>query len=242
MNPSRFKDHFSAHASDYAEARPRYPEELFAWLAERTAGHDAAWDCGTGNGQAALGLAAYYARVVATDPSAKQISNAFPHPRVTYRVTKAESRGLPAQSMDLVTAAQAAHWFELPRFYDQARSVLKPQGVIAIWCYGLCCIDPAIDAVVQEFYSGEIAAYWPPERALIDDGYRSLDFPFQAIPPPPLQMRHAWTLSQFLAYLRTWSAVQKFMDHKARDPVPALRTRLEKLWGKVDASRDVIWP
>ena len=144
--------------------------------------------------------------------------------------------------MDLVSAAQAAHWFDRPRFYAQASKILKPQGVIAVWCYGLCCIEPDIDAAIQEFYTGEIAAYWPPERALIDDGYQSMDFPFRTITPPTLQMRQEWTLDQFLAYLRTWSAVQKYIGHKARDPIPALGMRLEKLWGKAASSREVRWP
>ncbi len=242
MNSSEFKDHFSAHAPAYAESRPHYPDELFAWLASLTAGHDVAWDCGTGNGQAALGLAAHYSRVVATDPSADQIGNAFPHTRIDYRVAKAESPGLGSQSVDLVTVAQALHWFDRPRFYTEAGNLLKPGGVLAVWCYGLCRIEPALDAAVQAFYTGEIDPYWPPERTLIDEAYRNIGFPYAVIPAPALQMQQLWTLNQFLAYLRTWSAVQKFITMNGRDPLLKLGAELKKLWRDPGTPRNVNWP
>jgi len=242
MSVTGFKDHFSDHAKAYAGARPRYPDTLFAWLATLTPNHDVAWDCGTGNGQAAVGLAAHYARVIATDPSQQQLESAFPHLRVHYRQGLAESPGLEPQSVDLVTVAQAVHWFDRPKFYQQLRHVLKPGGAVAVWCYSLCHIQPDIDAAIQVFYTGEINLYWPPERALIDDGYRTLDFPFEEIPASPLQMQVHWTLEQFLAYLRTWSAVQKFMIKNGRDPVTGLQTQFELLWGGSERVRTVSWP
>lgn len=128
----QFKDHFSGHAAAYADARPHYPGALFEWLAALTAGHDLAWDCGTGNGQAALGLTAYYQQVIASDPSREQIGNAFPHERVAYRVAPAEMPGIEPHSVDLVTVAQAVHWFDRPKFYAQVKQVLKPDGVVAV--------------------------------------------------------------------------------------------------------------
>jgi ubiquinone/menaquinone biosynthesis C-methylase UbiE len=242
MADSGFKDHFSGHASAYAGARPRYPDELFDWLATLTVNHDTAWDCGTGNGQAALGLAAHFRRVIATDPSKQQLESAFPHARIEYRVAAAESPGLELQSVDLLTVAQALHWFDHPKFYQQVRKVLRPAGAIAVWCYGLCSIEPAIDARVQAFYDGETGPYWPPERRLIDEGYRTLEFPFAEVTPPALHMQQRWTLGQFLAYLRTWSAVQKFISKNARDPVSVLTKELEKLWGGADTVKAVSWP
>ena len=69
-------DHFSAHAQNYARFRPTYPTELFAWLASQSPGHRLAWDCGTGNGQAALGLADHFVHVHATDLSPQQLAQA----------------------------------------------------------------------------------------------------------------------------------------------------------------------
>ncbi|MGB9428823.1 MAG: class I SAM-dependent methyltransferase [Gammaproteobacteria bacterium] len=242
MTGLTFKDYFSGHAAAYADARPRYPAELFDWLATLTRNHETAWDCATGNGQAARGLAEHFKQVIATDPSREQIENAFPHERVSYRVALAESPGLESRSVDLVTVAQAVHWFDRPAFYAQVRQALKPGGVIAIWCYGLCAITPEIDALVQNFYTRETGPYWPPERALIDDGYRSINFPFTEITPPALHIEQRWTLSQFLAYLRTWSAVQKYITRNGRDPVIGFGAELETRWGDPGAIRTVRWP
>ncbi len=242
MTGLEFKDHFSAHAAAYADARPHYPDELFAWLATLTASHDSAWDCGTGNGQAALDLASHYRQVIATDPSKQQIESAFPHPRVHYRVAPAESPGLEAHSVDLVSVAQALHWFDRPKFYQQVKKALKPGGAVAVWCYGLCHIEPAIDECVRVFYAGETGPYWPPERGLIDEGYRSIEFPFAEVAPPALRMQQRWTLDQFLAYLRTWSAVQKYLKALGRDPVQALAAELRHLWTPPHALKTVHWP
>jgi len=238
----KFKDHFSGHASAYADARPRYPDALFTWLATLTDNHDAAWDCGTGNGQAAVGLAAHYAQIIATDPSKQQLESAFPHARVHYRMASAEYPSLEPHCVDLVTVAQAVHWFERPKFYAQVSKALRPGGAIAVWCYSLCSIEPAIDACVNAFYCGETDPYWPPERALIDDGYCTLEFPFKEIPVPALSMQMRWTLEQFLAYLRTWSAVQKFISKNGRDPVNGLDIQLGKLWGGSGVIKTVSWP
>jgi len=151
VNPSAFKDHFSGHAAAYADARPGYPEALFAWLAKLTTEHESAWDCGTGNGQAALGLARHYRQVIATDPSREQIANAFPGERIDYRVAPAEAPELGAHSVDLVSVAQALHWFDRPKFYAQVKRVLKPGGAIAVWCYGVCTVTPEIDTLLQDF-------------------------------------------------------------------------------------------
>jgi len=240
-NDRGFSDHFSGHAEAYARARPGYPPELFAWLASEVPGRSCAWDCATGNGQAAVALAEHFDHVVATDASPEQISHAYPHPRVEYRVARAEAPGLPPQSMTLVVVAQAVHWFDRPRFYAAARRVLKPDGLLAVWCYGLARLDPDIDGLVAEFYEDIVGGYWPRERRLIDDQYRTLDFPFAEVPTPAFHMRQSWTLQQLLDYLHTWSAVRRYLRREENDPVALVARDIRRLWGAA-TRREVQWP
>src|SRR5436190_651141 len=179
-----FKDHFSGHAADYAKFRPRYPDQLFDYLAGIAPDRAAAWDCGTGNGQAAVALAERFNHVLATDASAEQIANAAPHRRVTYRVATAEASGIESSSIDLITVAQALHWFDLEKFYSEVGRVLKSHGVITALAYDVLRIEPAIDAVVNHYYTDVIGAYWPPERALVEK-FAELPFPFPEIAAPP---------------------------------------------------------
>ncbi len=237
-----FKDHFSSASDRYATYRPDYPATLFAWLAGLCPEHESAWDCATGSGQAALGLAPDFRHVVATDASAEQIRHAQPHPRISYRVTPAEASGLPDRSVDLVTVAQAAHWFDLPRFYGEVARVLKPGGVIALWGYGRMVLPGAMDAPFLRFYAETVGPYWPPERALIDDAYRSLDFPFTKIESPDFHIKVEWTLHRLMDYLSTWSAVKRYQHVIGSDPLPALMAELEPLWGAPGAARNLQWP
>jgi SAM-dependent methyltransferase len=237
-----FKDHFSGHAAEYARNRPGYPAELFAWLAEVAPSGERALDCGTGSGQAAVRLAEHFAQVVATDPSAEQVGNAQPHPRVSYRVAPAEATGLAGESVDLVTVAQALHWFDLPRFWAEVDRVLRPGGVLAVWTYWLMHVSPEVDAAVERFYTGEIGPYWPPERAMVDEGYRSIAFPYAAVEPPAFHMGLEWTVEQALAYLRTWSGVKAFQRAHGRDPLLAAEPDIRAAWGDPDAPRPVRWP
>lgn len=239
---SGFKDHFSSASDRYAAYRPDYPAALFAWLAGLCGRHDTAWDCATGSGQAALGLAPLFRRVVATDASPEQIRHAVAHPRVEYRVATAEASGLASASIDLVTVAQAAHWFERPRFYAEASRVLKPRGVIALWGYGRLALPGEIDAPLRRFYADTIGPYWPAERALIDEAYRSLDFPFAEIAAPPLHIEVEWTLPRLLDYLSTWSAVKRYQAARGRDPLPALIAELQPGWGDPETPRKLRWP
>lgn len=239
---SGFKDHFSAASDRYAAYRPDYPAALFAWLAGLCGEHDTAWDCATGSGQAALGLAAHFGRVVATDASAAQVRHAAPHPRVDYCVAPAEASGLAACSADLVTVAQAAHWFDLPRFYAEAARVLKPGGVIALWGYGRVVLPGEMDAPFLRFYGASVGPYWPPERALIDDAYRSLDFPFVEVQAPAFDIEVEWTLQRLLDYLSTWSAVKRYQAAQGHDPLPALLAELKPRWGDAGAARKLRWP
>jgi ubiquinone/menaquinone biosynthesis C-methylase UbiE len=237
-----FKDYFSAHASSYARHRPTYPPELFEHLASLTREHELAWDCGTGNGQAALGLAPYFDCVIATDASAEQIRNAFPHSKVSYRVARAERSGIASRTVDLVTVAQALHWFDIPKFYQEAKRVLKPDGVLAVWSYALCRVEPRVDEILESFYSGTIGPYWPKERKFVDDGYRSLAFPFDEIPMPRFEIKLDWALEDMLAYLRTWSPVRRYIERHGSDPVDLIASQLAEAWGDPFAVKTVTWP
>ena len=148
-----FEDHFSNHSEQYAQYRPQYPDEIYAYLASIAPGHSLTWDCGTGNGQAALGLAKYFDKVHATDASAGQISAAYPHDKIEYRVEPAEHISLPNSSVDLVTVAVAIHWFNFDEFYREVKRVLKPKGVIAAWTYNLHRNFPADRSFDQSLLS-----------------------------------------------------------------------------------------
>lgn len=239
-----FKDHFSRHAADYAAARPTYPAALFDWLSETCQHHELAWDAGCGNGQASLALAHHFQRVHASDPSEEQIAQAPADPRIHWRVEPAETCSLRNHSADLVTVAQAYHWFNHARFCAEATRVLRPGGVIAIWCYGQTHVDEAVDAVYRELYEHRLGdAYWPPERRHVENGYRALPFPFEPVSDVPrFTMRLDWTLAQYLAYLRSWSASQKYLRETGRDAVGELADDFAAAWGDPASTRSVSWP
>jgi SAM-dependent methyltransferase len=236
-----FQDHFSTQADAYARFRPTYPDALYAWLASVAPARELAWDCGTGSGQAAVALAAHFARVMASDPSREQITHAVPHARVRYVVASAEQPPAEVQGADLVTVAQALHWFDLARFYPALRQVLRPDGVFAAWCYGPMTITPAVDAVVQDYYSNVVGAYWPPDRRHIESGYQTLAFPSAEIAVPTFEMTADWTLEALLGYLDTWSATRRCLVATGSHPLTALRARLAQAWGTAE-HRTVRWP
>lgn len=237
-----FPDLFSAGAVDYATYRPRYPARLFAELAALAPRTALAWDCGTGSGQAALGLVDHFTAVVATDASAAQIGQATPHPRIQYRVARAESSGLEDSAIDLITVAQAVHWFDRPRFYAEARRVLVANGVLAVWGYSLVEIAEPIDALIRDFYAGTLGPYWTPERRLVDEQYRTIDFPFADLVLPPLSIEANVTLPELRGYLRTWSAVVRYREAEGSDPVAPLIDRIAALWGLPSRLRRARWP
>lgn len=242
MSTSAFKDHFSGHAARYAAARPHYPAVLFEWLAAQAPARRLAWDAGCGNGQAACALAEHFEHVVASDPSQAQIAAALPHPRVDYRVEPAETPSLEPASVDLVTVAQALHWFDLARFHAAVGRVLRPRGVIAVWSYGLTHVDAAVDAVFMQLYDDVLGRYWPPERVHVEQGYRRLPFPYAPIEVPEFVVEHDWTLAQYVDYLRSWSATQRYLQAEGNDPVALLEAAFARAWGASDATRRVRWP
>lgn len=237
-----FHDHFSDHASSYAQARPTYPAKLFDWLAAQCERRELAWDAGCGNGQATIELAARFARVIGTDPSAEQIAQAAPRPNVEYRVEPAENPSLAPQSADLVAVAQAFHWFDLDRFHAAVSRTLLPGGIIAVWTYGLSRTDAAVDVVFTRLYEEILGSYWPPERRHVESGYAELPFPYAPVQSPDFAMTCEWTLEAYLAYLRTWSATQRYIKTNGTDPVEAMRDDFARAWGEPSRSRIVRWP
>jgi SAM-dependent methyltransferase len=200
------------------------------------------WDCGTGNGQAAIDLANRFAKVMATDASREQIASASPHPRVEYSVAPAEQSGLPDASVSLIAVAQALHWFDLHRFYAEANRVLKPGGVLAVWGYGFNQVEgEAANGIVQHFYSTTVGPYWPPERKLIEQGYRPIPFPFVEATPPAFCMEVNWTLDELIGYFSTWSATTRFIKARGFDPLGKLAAELTRVWGDTHTPRRITW-
>jgi len=237
-----FPDHFSGIAAAYREFRPAYPAALIGWLAAQAPGRALAWEAGCGSGQFSVSLAVEFARVHATDASAKQIAQAGAHPRVEYAVAPAERSGLTDACADLVCAAQAAHWFDLPAFYAEARRVARPGAVIALLCYEKCAIAPDLDPIVDNFYSRVAGPFWPPERVAVEDGYRALPFPFPMIPAPPFHLEERWNLSQFLGYVATWSATQRLTAVRGLGPFDEFHRSLSAAWSEPESPRLIRWP
>lgn len=241
-SPVPFKDHFSRQAAEYARYRPGYPPALFEFLAAQSPARRLAIDCATGNGQAAVGLAAHFARVLAVDASQAQLAHALPHPRVSYLAAPAERLPIAGGAADLVAAAQAAHWFHFARFYAECRRVLRPGGLVALWTYEKFKVDPTIDAALDHFYTEVIGAYWPPERRYVEQGYRSLPFPFEERAAPEFELSLKWDRATVLRYVGTWSAVQRYRDSLGADPMPLLEAALVRSWPDEAGTRELAWP
>ena len=238
-----FRDHFSKVASGYAAYRPRYPAALFDFLAEHAPGRSLAWDCACGNGQATLDIAERFEHVIGTDPSEAQISEAPPHPRIEWRAAPGEQSGIPDDTCDLVTIAQALHWLDIDAFFREAARVARPAGLVAVWTYGDIRLDePEADAVVRHFARRTVGPYWPPQRGIVDDGYRSVTMPLAELEVPTFEMDDRWTLEQLLGYVRTWSATTRYREALHEDPTIDLAARLGPLWGDPDEPRRVWWP
>ncbi|CAL8481751.1 class I SAM-dependent methyltransferase [Caballeronia sp. S22] len=242
MTSNNFKDHFSSGSAGYASYRPTYPIELVDALAHISPGLGRALDCGCGTGQLSVLLAERFDEVLATDASAAQVEKAQPRDGVSYRAALAEDSGLPDASVDLITVAQAAHWLDLEKFYAEVRRVARPQAAVALITYGVLHVEGAVDRAVQHFYYDTLGAYWPPERRHVEDGYRSLPFPFKEIALPPLAIEVQWRMDDLIGYFNTWSAVKAAEKSLGSNPVEAVAETLRKEWGDPASQRRVTWP
>jgi len=237
------KDHFSACAAQYADFRPHYPQALYQWLAATAPARSRAWDCACGSGQASADLASYFDEVIATDLSAAQLRQAKPDPRISYRVAVAEDSGLPAAHFDLVSVAQALHWFDCERFYAEARRVLRPGGLLAVWSYGICSLDHEHGgAELLTFYRDVVGPYWPAERRHVASGYQTLSFPAPELTVPALAVTQLWSLAELTGYASSWSATAAYIKARGEDPVPALRTAMAPHWGDEQSRHEIRWP
>lgn len=237
-----FKDYFSDGSEDYRAYRPGYPEELFHYLSSLTPAHERAWDCATGSGQTALALSKYYPEVIATDASQNQIMQAQKKQGIIYRVERAEQPSFEDDSVDLITVAQALHWFDIDAFSSEAGRVLKSGGILAAWTYGLLDINPEVNIAISDLYGSVLDGFWPPERRLIEEGYKSIQLPFEEIQPPDFRMETEWDLPQLVGYLCTWSAVKKYEAVKGINPVRQRHEQLARLWGHPGNRVRMQWP
>lgn len=237
-----FKDHFSQIAASYAAFRPMQPPAVISWAASLPPRHDVAWDCGTGNGQAARGLAEFFSTVIATDASETQIAHATPHSNVQYRVAPAEASGLDAHTVDLVTVAQALHWFDHPKFYDEVRRVSRPGALIIAWTYLPSQMEGKAGAIHDRLMFETLRDYWPPERRHVEAGYRGIPFPFERLEVPELRLEECWPLIQLTGYMRTWSASARYRKLHGVDPVVEVERELSAVWGNPEDRRAISWP
>jgi SAM-dependent methyltransferase len=227
----QFEDHYSGHADAYARHRPRYPDELFAWLASVSPGRTLAWDAGTGSGQVAVALADQFERVVATDASSEQLARALPHARVEYRHEPSGRASLDSASVDLVTAGAAAHWFELDEFHREVRRVGRPGAVVALFSYGPRDFAEVIGPAGHRFHEEILAGYWPERIQYVHDRYATLPFPFDEIAAPSFSMRAEWNLAELTAFLETWSASQRYLRERGTRATDRIAAELAQLWG-----------
>jgi SAM-dependent methyltransferase len=237
----RFPD-FSPFAREYAKSRPGYPSELFSYLASQVDRHSLAWDCATGNGQAALGLVQHFERVIATDISAEQIQHAIQHKQIEYRVAKSEQSGLDDRSVDLVTVASAIHWFDLDRFYSEVRRVIRSGGLLAAWTYHVGHVEAPFDKIFEQFYREVLYPYFPPRARLVDERYETIALPGEALESGNFFVSAAWNLDQMLAFIESWSGTQQYIKDRGEHPVVHIREPLEKTWGERNRIHVVRWP
>lgn len=233
---------FGSNAATYANFRPHYPAQLFTWLAQHSPATLRALDIGCGNGQASRPLCEHFTQVLACDGSFAQV--AATQPRANLQLLVADARQLPLvpACLDLITVAQALHWFADAAFFAQVSRLLKPGGLFCAWCYGLLRINPAVDALIDPLYHKRLHGYWPAGRSSVDCGYSDLSAPFARLQVPALVMQQHWDFNQLLGYLRTWSAVQRYQQQQAIDPLTDLTAALLDAWGEPQQSHNVSWP
>lgn len=240
------RDYFSAQADRYVAFRPHYPDALFARLCRGLPAAPLAWDCATGNGQAAVMLGRRLACVIGSDRSAAQLRHAIPQARVHYVQAYAEAMPLRDNCVDLITIAQALHWFDFERFYAEAARVLKPGGIIAAWTYSFLSVIPQlggdIETVLRRFYHDVVGPYWPAERRWVDEAYRSIPFPFAALDVGEFTIEVAWNLAGVIGYISSWSATQRYVAATGHDPLPVLAGELAGPWGEPAGMRRLSWP
>jgi len=233
---------FAIEAAQYAHLRPTYPESLFAFLSTTVTPREVAWDCATGNGQAATHLARYFGRVIATDESAEMIAQAPRDPRIEYRVSEAEDSGIEADFVDLVTVASAIHWFDLSKFYAEVRRVVKPGGVIAAWTYYTPVFGNDVDVLIERLEHEVLADYWDERLHYVVDEFHDLPFPFEPINAPRFRTDMRWNMEDLLGYFETWSSSVKYRQATGAHPTDLIKGELTRVWGDPEQKRGLHFP
>ena len=238
-----FKDNFSAQSKEYSFSRPKYPDELFRFLAATTPNHELVWDCATGNGQAAIELCKYFDKIIASDASKKQIQNKFERQNILYGVFPAEKANIANNSIDLITVAQGLHWFNFEQFYSEVRRVAKKEAIIAAWSYAMHKITPEIDKISDRLdFDGDIlGGYWAKEIRYVQEDYKTIPFPFEEITAPKFTISTKWNLVQLLNYMDTWSAIQKYRSEKDADPLTLIKKEIKPYWKDELEKKPITW-
>lgn len=228
------KDNFSTQAKGYSQFRPHYPQEMIEYIASLVKDRGEALDVATGNGQVAAALSSYFRQVYGTDISRKQLDNATQKDNIIYKEEPAEHTGFADKQFDLITVAQAIHWFDFDAFYKEVYRLLKPDGILAVMGYGLFYTYTEVDNIIDRFYDDIIGEYWDAERSYIDEEYTTIPFPFREIKAPAFTNEFTWSFEQLIGYLETWSAVQHYIKKNGSNPIDIIREDLKALWENGD--------
>lgn len=226
------KDNFSKQSHLYAQYRPEYPDELYQHILSYCISTSCVWDCATGNGQVAKVLSKHFDKVEATDISQKQLDSAFQSSIINYSISAAENTSFPDNHFDLVTVAQALHWFDFGAFFNEVKRVLKPTGILAVWGYSSMKVNVQIDPFIHDFYHNIIGSYWDDERKHIDNQYTDIHFPFKQVETVEFEIKTEWDLPTLKGFFNTWSSVQHFINEEGYNPVNPFINRLETIWKK----------
>ncbi|KAI8906614.1 S-adenosyl-L-methionine-dependent methyltransferase [Powellomyces hirtus] len=255
----------SFNAAAYLKFRPDYSPRLYSALFNYHRGQrDLAVDVGTGTCQVAKALAPLFGMVQATDPSETMVKSASTNvaSNITVSVASAEQLPFPDTSADLVVSGQAAHWFELSKFYAEAYRLLKADGTVCVWSYSFCQFPQLPDAT-QRFRSfavgtgpGQLGPYWESGRQIVDDKYPGFEDVARAAgfkdverweyPAKGQMIEKNFSLNDFQQYLKTWSAYKTYGDrHPAQpDPVDVFTEDMAKREKVTDREEvwEVEWP
>ncbi len=224
-------DNFSERAKTYAKFRPVYPDNLYKFIYSNVKNFENAWDCGTGNGQVALELSNKFNHVYATDISDSQLALAPAKQNIFYRHSRAEKTNFEENKFDLITVAQAFHWFDEDGFYKEVNRVAKHNSILAVWGYNLLKISPEIDIVISDFYTNTVGKYWDADRRKVEESYSKIQFPYKEIDAPSFEIKTQWNFEQLIGYLNSWSSVVKFNKEQGFNPIKLIESDLLKVWG-----------
>ena len=236
------KDLFSERSDLYARYRPTYPKELYDHILSFVKEKNTAWDCATGNGQAALVLADHFRKVIATDISAAQIERAAAKDNIEYLVCTGETTPFEENTFDLVTVAQAYHWLKWDAFRTEVIRVCKPGAIIAVWTYYRNTTgDKKIDDAVYNFYENVTRPYWDYERKYVEDKYETIEFDYDLLSVKTFDSILHWQREDLLGYISSWSAMQKFIKMHGHSPISIIEEEIKKIWPEGEVKR-VVFP